>query len=129
MLVIVGRIISARTSEPANQLNPSVKPIQVKFSRRNGTRIVMPSQPYTTLGMPTKTSIAGRVMERAQRGATSAMKSARPTESGVAMIAATTITPSVPAMNGRIPNCTSVLDASGIPRGVLKIWPRVRRSP
>src|SRR3954454_3055431 len=103
MLVIVGRIISDRTSDPANQLKPNVKPIERKFWRRNGTRTVRPSRPHTTLGMPTKTSIAGCVIERAQRGATSAMKSARPTESGGEMIAATTITPTVPAMNGRIP--------------------------
>ena len=38
----------------------------------------MPSQPHTTLGMPTKTSIAGCVMVLAQRGAISDMKIARP---------------------------------------------------
>ena len=63
--------------------------------------------------MPTKTSIAGWAIERAQRGATSAMKIARPTDSGVAMTAATAITPSVPAMNGRIPN--SGLGVAGRP--------------
>jgi hypothetical protein len=103
-LVIVGRIMRARTSDPANQLKPRVKPIPAKFSRRYGTSTVIPSQPYTTDGIPTKTSIAGRVIERAHPGATSAMKSASPTDSGVAMTAATSITPSVPATNGRIPN-------------------------
>ncbi len=43
-------------------------------------------------------------MLRAQVGATSAMNRASPTDRGVAMIAATTITPIVPRMNGRIPN-------------------------
>ena len=114
MLAIVGRIISARTSDPANQLNPSVKPIPRKFSRRNGTRIVRPRKPYTTLGMPTKTSIAGRVIERAHGGATSAMKTASPIESGAAMIAATTITPSVPRTKGRMPNWAGVADGDQI---------------
>src|SRR5689334_1510937 len=111
--VIVGRIINARTSEPANHENPRVKPAQAKFSRRNGTRIVIPSQPYTTLGIPTKTSIDGCVMERAQRGATSPMNSARPTDSGVAMTAATSITPIVPRMNGSMPYDTGGLVGSG----------------
>jgi hypothetical protein len=43
----------------------------------------MPSQPQTTLGMPTKISRAGWTMDLAQLGATSERKSARPTESGV----------------------------------------------
>src|SRR5262245_21600453 len=56
--------------------------------------------------MPTKTSIAGCVIERAQRGATSAMKRARPTDSGVETTAARAITASVPAMNGSRPKIT-----------------------
>ena len=47
--------------------------------------MVRPSHPQTTLGMPTNTSIAGLGDERAQRGATSAMNSDRPTDSGVEM--------------------------------------------
>ena len=55
MLVMVGRIISDRTREPANHEKPTLKPAQARFSRSQGTRMVMPSQPRTTLGMPTKT--------------------------------------------------------------------------
>ena len=101
--VMVGRIISDSTSEPANHEKPRVKPTSWKLVRRNGTRMVKPSQPHTTLGMPTKTSIAGWAIERAQRGAISDMKIARPTDNGVEMTAATRVTPAVPAMNGRMP--------------------------
>jgi hypothetical protein len=37
------------------------------------------------------------------------MKIARPTDSGVEMIAATTVTAIVPAMNGSRPNCGGLL--------------------
>ena len=36
-----------------------------KVDARKGTRIVIPSQPQTTLGMPTKISRAGWTMARA----------------------------------------------------------------
>src|SRR3954468_5563799 len=105
MLVMVGRISSDSASEPANHENPSVNPIELRFSRNQGTRMVMPSQPQTTLGIPTNTSIAGCAIDFAQRGAISDMKMASPTDSGVEMIAATIVTASVPAMNGSKPNC------------------------
>ena len=77
---MVGRIMIDRTSDPASQENPVRKPGTVKMSPtigsdstrslwkvslRKGTRIVIPSQPQTTLGMPTKISRAGWTMARA----------------------------------------------------------------
>jgi len=62
---MVGRIMIDRTSDPASQENPVRKPGTVKMSPtigsdstrslwkvslRKGTRIVIPSQPQTTLG-------------------------------------------------------------------------------
>src|SRR4029079_7396614 len=121
MLVMVGRIISDNTREPANQEKPTLKPAHARFSRSQGTRMVMPSQPHTTLGMPTKTSIAGWAIDLAQRGAISDMKIARPTDSGVEMMAATTVTAIVPAMNGSSPNCGGL--AAGA-HAVLVMMPR-----
>ena len=73
----------------------------------------MPSQPHTTLGMPTKISRAGWTIARAQRGATSERKSARPTDRGVEMASATTVTKTVPAMNGNRPKITWPFAGSG----------------
>src|ERR1035437_5186338 len=68
-LVIVGRIMIERTSDPASHEKPVWKPgmlntwattgseitiLWLSVDDRNGTRIVMPSHPQTTLGMPTK---------------------------------------------------------------------------
>src|SRR5438132_1503101 len=50
-LVMVGRIITVRTSDPANQLKPVSKPSQPRFIRNHGTRTVRPIHPYTTLGI------------------------------------------------------------------------------
>ena len=101
--VTVGRIMMATTSEPASQLKPTLKPAQPNWVRRNGTRMTIPSQPHTTLGIPTNTSSAGWTMALAQAGATSDRKIASPIDSGAAMRTATAVTPIVPAMNGRIP--------------------------
>ena len=106
-LVIVGTIMIDRTSEPASQEKPVRKPGTVKMvptngrpreisalkvEARNGTRIVMPSQPHTTLGIPTKISRAGWTIDLAHLGATSERKSARPTDTGVEIRSATAVT-------------------------------------
>ena len=69
---MVGRIISDKTSDPANQLKADVEagPAEV-LAQERAPGSVMPSQPQTTLGIPTKTSIAGWVIDLAQRGAIS----------------------------------------------------------
>ncbi len=104
---MVGRIMIDRTSDPASQENPVRKPGTVKMSPtigsdstrslwnvslKKGTRIVIPSQPQTTLGMPTNISRAGWTMARAHWGATSDRNRARPTESGVEISRATPVT-------------------------------------
>src|ERR1035437_2417297 len=107
-----------RTSDPANHEKPVRKPGMLKtwptignaiaalpwnVWERNGTRIVIPSQPKTTLGMPTKISRAGWTIARAQLGATSDRKMARPTDRGVEINSATAVTKTVAAMNGSKP--------------------------
>ena len=126
--MIVGRIMIERTSEPASHEKPVRKPGMLKtwpttgseiaiflwnVSARNGTSIVMPSQPQTTLGMPTKISRAGWTIARAQRGATSERKRARPTDRGVEISRATPVTKTVPAMKGRMPKLVGPFEASG----------------
>ena len=135
-LVIVGTIMIERTREPASHENPVRKPGIVmrvpttgsprlmslpKVLLRNGTRIVIPSQPQTTLGMPTKISSAGWTIARAHCGATSERKRARPTETGVEISSATTVTKTVPAMKGSSPKLTFGLVMSGC-QVDEKIW-------
>ena len=50
-----------------------------------GTRMVSPSQPYTTEGMPTKISMAGWKMRVPASGAISVMKIAAASENGTAI--------------------------------------------
>src|SRR3954451_20002841 len=67
--------------------------------------------------MPTNTSIAGRVIDRAQLGATSDMKIASPIDAGAAIAAATTITPTVPRMNGKSPKTVGCASGDGLQVG------------
>jgi hypothetical protein len=95
---MVGRTMIDRTSEPASHEKPGQEARHAEDLAHDrqarddllGERVgqeghqdVMPSQPQTTLGMPTKISRAGWTMDLAQLGATSDRNRARPTESGV----------------------------------------------
>ena len=92
MLVTVGRIISARTSEPANQLNPRVKPSQCEVGPQERHEDRDPEPAVDDARDPDEHLHRGLGDRLAHRGAISDMKRARPTDSGVAMTAATSIT-------------------------------------
>ena len=73
ILIMEGRIITARTMMAANRLEPSG---MWKSFRSPGTSTIMPMRPYTTEGMPASRSTAGRTTAATLGGATFAKNTA-----------------------------------------------------
>src|SRR4051794_4081190 len=69
-----------------------------------GTMTVKPISPYTTEGMPTNKSVAGRMISRTQLGAILAMKTAPDKASGTDITMDRKVSISVLYRNGKIPN-------------------------
>ena len=93
-----GRIIAPRTSDAASTDSPDAIPSRSKPR----TTVRRPRKPYTTDGIPARTSITGRTTARV-RGPATQSASAAPTPTGSATTSAPNDTASVPAIIGRIP--------------------------
>jgi len=134
--VIVGRTMIERTSDPASHEKPVRKPGMLKtmayerhrdrdlvgnVSDSQGTRTVMPSQPHTTLGIPTRSPEPAWTTDLASSAPLPRGTNATPTDSGRRDQAAPGRDDQSPRMNGRIPN-------SACPRGGSRSSRRWRRS-
>ncbi|CAG5145802.1 Uncharacterised protein [Streptococcus pneumoniae] len=88
------------------------KPVPPKTLRTKGTTTCKPINPYTTEGIPTRSSIAGCKIF-APFGDTSVIKTAAPIAKGVAIRAERMVTIKEPKIIGRAPN--SLLEGFQVP--------------
>ena len=110
--VMVGRAMTARRMDPASQVRPDARS---KVTRRTSVRIIRPKKPYTTDGIPARSSMAGLRTLLVREEAISAVKTAHPRERGMAMAMAPRVTRIVPAMRGRVPYSGGVPVGSQVP--------------
>src|SRR5699024_7195726 len=101
MVVIVGNIITDKTTVPVSKLNPVEASSNVFLIK--GTKTAKPINPYTTEGIPTSNSITGCKILFPQLGAISTMKIAVPIPRGAATKADNKVTARDPKINGHTP--------------------------
>ena len=99
-LIIVGRAMMPRRTDPASQVSPVGTE---KFTRIKSVRTIRPKNPYTTDGIPARSSIAGLNMAFTRGEASSAMTIAHAIPRGAAMTIAPMVTRTVPTHSGRVP--------------------------
>ena len=111
--MMLGSIITASTRMAARR--------QVPFFSRNisitaGTRTIMPTRPYTTLGIPASSSTAGRTMPAARLEATLERYTAHISPTGTPSSAAPSMPHTLVRMNGKMPNFGSAaVEAHSVP--------------
>ena len=125
--MMLGRIITASTRMAASR--------QVPFFRLNtsitaGTSTIMPTRPYTTLGMPDSSSTAGRTMPAARLDATLERYTAHIRPTGTPSSDAPSMPHTLVRMNGRMPNFGSAaVEAHSVPnrKSTMPISPMAGR--
>ena len=99
-LMIVGRAMMPKRTEPASQVSPVGTE---KLTLITSVRTIRPKNPYTTDGMPARSSIAGLNTAFTRGDASSAMTIAHAMPRGAAMTIAPMVTRRVPTHSGRVP--------------------------
>ena len=101
--IIVGRIIIASSTDAESVHIPRPP----KSDLTIGTIVIMPKNPYTTLGMPAISVTAGRTARSMLRGLNAARNTAVRMPTGTPRTTAPAVTAAEPASIGRIPKLPS----------------------
>ena len=105
-VVTVGRIMTASTMAP-DRIPAPVPAASPKMARIAALTTVRPIRPYTTDGMPTRSSTSGWKTLRPNPGLTSTTKMAEPTATGRVSAVDRMVTPNELTISGSAPNLSS----------------------